>query len=100
MRQQQRSREVLVGYDQHCRYIYAAQRTEREAAGESAVLLGNVPPLGVLAQGTPEAVQQSAAEVLASVDDKRRVILSAGGGTPPGVTAPNIQALCAAAGHA
>ncbi len=68
----------------------------REAAGESVVLLGNVPPRDVLAGGTPDDVRRSAREAIASIDDPRRLILSAGGGTPPGVSSENIDALCAA----
>ncbi len=69
----------------------------RQAAGESATLLGNVPPRDVLGLGTPEEVRRSAAEALASIDDQRRIILSCGGGTPPGTPTENIEALCAAA---
>lgn len=38
MRQEQRERGEQVGYDRHCRYLTAAQRAEREAAGESYVI--------------------------------------------------------------
>jgi uroporphyrinogen decarboxylase len=69
----------------------------REAAGDEITLLGNIPPRDVLAEGTPEDVRRSVADALASIDDKRRLILSAGGGTPPGVPTENIQALCQAA---
>ncbi len=68
----------------------------REAAGESVVLLGNVPPRDVLARGTPDDVRRAAGEALASLDDRRRLILSVGGGTPPGVAGENIDALCSA----
>lgn len=69
----------------------------RRAAGETVTLLGNIPPREVLAQGTPDDVRRSVAEALASVEDKRRIILSVGGGTPPDVPTANIEALCAAA---
>ena len=59
--------------------------------------MGNIPPRDVLARGTPEEVGQSVAEALASVDDKRRIILSCGGGTPPGVSTANLDAFYAAA---
>ena len=71
----------------------------RQAAGEQVTLLGNVPPRDVLALGTAEQVRRSVAGALASVEDKRRLILSAGGGTPPGVSTANIEALSAAAGE-
>jgi uroporphyrinogen-III decarboxylase len=68
----------------------------REAAGDSVVLLGNVPPRDVLAHGNPDDVHRSARETIGSIDDPRRLILSAGGGTPPGVSSENLDALCAA----
>ncbi len=70
----------------------------REAAGEDVVLLGNIPPRDVLARGTPDDVRRAVAESLAGVDDRRRLILSCGGGTPPGVTDENIEALVEATG--
>jgi uroporphyrinogen decarboxylase len=69
----------------------------RELAGDSVTLLGNVPPRDVLALGTPEDVKRSVAEALGSVDDRRRIILSCGGGTPPGVSTANLDAFYAAA---
>ena len=72
----------------------------RRLAGESVTLLGNVPPRDVLAAGTPEQVRAAAAEALDSLDDRRRVILSCGGGVPPGVSSENIEALCDAASRA
>jgi len=69
----------------------------RELAGDTVTLLGNIPPRDVLARGTPEDVRQSVAEALASVDDKRRIILSCGGGTPPDVSTANLDAFYAAA---
>jgi len=66
----------------------------REAAGEEVVLLGNIPPRDVLAGGTPDDVRRAVAESLVGLADRRRVIVSCGGGTPPGVSAENIEALC------
>ncbi|MCR4415840.1 MAG: hypothetical protein NUV77_25785 [Thermoguttaceae bacterium] len=68
----------------------------RALAGEGVILLGNIPPRDVLAQGTPDEVRRSAAEALASLPDRRWLILSAGGGTPPGVPSENLDALVAA----
>ena len=71
----------------------------RVRAGDGVTLLGNIPPRDVFDQGTPEEVpERSVAEALADVADRRRIILSCGGGTPPGVSTENIEALCAAAG--
>ena len=64
----------------------------RRLAGESVVLLGNIPPRDVMAQGTPDDVRQSVIAALASIDDKRRLILSCGGGMPPDASTANVQA--------
>jgi uroporphyrinogen decarboxylase len=69
----------------------------QELCGRTVTLLGNVPPRDVLALGKPDDVARIAAEALAPVKDRRRIILSAGGGTPPGVSDENIDALVAAA---
>jgi len=69
----------------------------RRACGETITLLGNVPPRDVLARGTPDDVMRSATEALAPIEDRRRIILSVGGGTPPQAPTANIEALCAAA---
>lgn len=65
----------------------------REAAGPNVVLLGNIPPRDVLARGTPDDVRESVAEMLDPLEDRRRLILSCGGGVPPGVSTANIEAL-------
>lgn len=64
----------------------------RRHAGDSVVLVGNIPPRDVLAQGTPDDVRRSVGESLASLDDHRRILLSAGGGVPPGVSTANLLA--------
>ena len=68
----------------------------RELTGAEVTLLGNIPPRDVLAAGTPADVEASVAEALASVDDHSRIILSCGGGMPPGVSTENIEAFQAA----
>jgi uroporphyrinogen-III decarboxylase len=69
----------------------------REAAGEGVVLLGNIPPRDVLAGGTPEDVRRWTAAALAPMPDRRRVVVSCGGGAPPGAATENLQAMCDAA---
>lgn len=61
--------------------------------GDTVTLLGNIPPRDVLALGTADDVVQSGRQSLSTVQDRRRIILSAGGGTPPGVSNENIEAL-------
>jgi len=65
----------------------------RELLGPEVCLMGNVPPLDVLAQGSPEDVRASARACLAAFPDRRGLILSAGGGLSPGTPAANIHAL-------
>ena len=55
-------------------------------------LLGNIPPRDVLAGGTRDDVTRATAELINSLDDRSRVILSCGGGMPPGVRSENIAA--------
>jgi len=59
--------------------------------GEKVVLMGNVPPLQVMVEGTPDDVRRSARRSLERTNG--RIILSAGGGTNPGTSAENIDAL-------
>ena len=56
------------------------------------VMLGNIPPRDVLAKGKPEDIQKSLTDLIASLQDKSKVILSCGGGMPPGVSSSNISA--------
>ena len=55
-------------------------------------LLGNIPPRDVLASGTRDDVTRATTELISSLDDCSRVILSCGGGMPPGVRSENISA--------
>ena len=73
----------------------------RSWAGESVALMGNIPPRDVLAAGTPADVTRAVRNLLDSVEGQRRIIVSCGGGMPPGVPTLNIEALVAAvAAHA
>ncbi|RMG01942.1 MAG: uroporphyrinogen decarboxylase [Planctomycetota bacterium] len=64
----------------------------RSALGPNVVMFGNIPPRDVLAGGTPDDVRQAVREAYASIEDKSRIIWSAGGGMPPGVTDENLRA--------
>ncbi len=55
-------------------------------------LLGNIPTRDVMARGTPEDVAGAVRAALDGVEDRTRLILSCGGGMPPGVPAGNITA--------
>ena len=69
----------------------------RAAAGESVTLMGNIPPRDVLARGTPDDVRLAVRQALDSTSDRRRLILSCGGGMPPAVSTENVHAFCDAA---
>jgi uroporphyrinogen-III decarboxylase len=55
-------------------------------------MLGNIPPRDVLASGTPDDVIRVTGDLINSLEDRTRVILSCGGGMPPGVSSGNITA--------
>jgi uroporphyrinogen decarboxylase len=69
----------------------------RQLSGHQLTILGNIPPRDVLAQGTPDDVRAAVKKLLAEVKDPLRLILSCGGGVPPGVTTANLQAFLQAA---
>ena len=69
----------------------------RRLAGDRVTLLGNLPPRDVLASGTPEEVREGVRSMMEPLIDKRRVILSAGGGMPPNAPTANIEAFLEAA---
>jgi uroporphyrinogen decarboxylase len=70
----------------------------KQLTNNAVTLLGNIPTRDVLASGTPQDVRNSVAAAMESVRDRSRIILSCGGGMPPGVPTANIEAFLAAAG--
>jgi len=64
----------------------------RSLSDHQLTILGTIPPRDVLAQGTPEDVRVAVRQLLEQTPDRSRLILSCGGGMPPGVTSENIQA--------
>ncbi|MBN1155047.1 uroporphyrinogen decarboxylase [candidate division KSB1 bacterium] len=54
-------------------------------------LVGNIPPRDVLASGTLADVKTATEGLINSLHDKSRIILSCGGGMPPGVTSENLR---------
>ena len=68
----------------------------RTWTGNKITLLGNIPPRDVLASGTPSDVTRSVVDMLNSLDDHSRLIVSCGGGMPPGVPTENVRALISA----
>jgi uroporphyrinogen-III decarboxylase len=71
----------------------------KELTNNSVTLLGNIPPRDVLAAGTPKQVQSCVKAALKSVEDKSRIIISAGGGMSSGVSTENIEAVLSSAGY-
>ncbi len=63
----------------------------KELVGNSVVLLGNIPPRDVLANGSPEEVHKSVVEMMESAGGAENVIWSCGGGMPPDVPTENIR---------
>ena len=49
-----------------------------------------------LAAGTPDQVRRETRAMVESVEDKRRILFSCGGGMPPNVSTENIEAFCQA----
>jgi uroporphyrinogen-III decarboxylase len=68
---------------------------EVRAAMPAHVLMGNVPPLSIMAEGTPDQARTWARACIDKTGG-RGLILSAGGGVSPGTPAENVDALVAA----
>jgi uroporphyrinogen-III decarboxylase len=64
----------------------------RALSGHRMTILGNIPPLNVLARGTPGDVSTAVRTLLSETPDRSRLILSCAGGMPPGVTTGNLAA--------
>jgi uroporphyrinogen-III decarboxylase len=63
----------------------------KELTQNKVTLVGNIPPRDVLGSGSVDDIKKVTTELLNSLKDKSRVILSCGGGMPPGVTTDNIN---------
>jgi len=68
----------------------------RELAGSRLTLLGNIPPRDVLGKGAPADVQDAVKMLLIETKVHTNLILSCGGGMPPGVSTENIRAFVGA----
>lgn len=64
----------------------------KSLTANKVTMLGNIPPRDVLASGTPGDVKRVTTGLIESLQDKSRVIVSCGGGMPPGVKSENIAA--------
>lgn len=68
----------------------------RKLVGDSICLLGNIPPLDVLALGTPEMVRRETIACLETYSSRTGLVLSLGGGTSPSTPKENIDAMIGA----
>jgi uroporphyrinogen-III decarboxylase len=73
-----------MGFDIHLNDL-------KKITENKVTLLGNIPPRDVLASGSKEDVSKVTLDLLNSLEDKSRIILSCGGGMPPGVKSENIN---------
>lgn len=64
----------------------------RRLCANKLTILGNIPPRDVLAQGSPDSVRKAVRDLLTEAQDRSRLILSCGGGVPPGVSTENLKA--------
>ena len=67
----------------------------RELVGNKICLLGNIPPLDMLVNGTEEQVKNEVKKCLDDYSGNTGLILSAGGGVSPGTKKENLQAMLA-----
>jgi uroporphyrinogen decarboxylase len=70
----------------------------RAKVGKKVCLLGNIPPLDVLTQGTPDSVKAAVRQCLQDHGENAGLIVSAGGGASPGTPKENIRAMIDACG--
>ncbi len=68
----------------------------RELAGPNVTLLGNIPPLEVMSQGSEQDVTEAVHQAMNSIKDHSRIIWSCGGGMPQNVSTANIEAFARA----
>ncbi|MBN1302584.1 MAG: uroporphyrinogen decarboxylase family protein [Melioribacteraceae bacterium] len=64
----------------------------KEITQHKVTMLGNIPPRDVLAAGSAEDVTHAVIELIQSLEDRKHVIISCGGGMPPDVKTENIKA--------
>jgi len=69
----------------------------KEVTKNELTVLGNIPPRDVLAAGTTTEVADAVMNMIRSVGEHSKLILSCGGGMPPEVSTENLNAfICAA----
>ena len=64
---------------------------------EKTLLMGNIDPVGMFKNATPEEIYRKTAELLEATKEYRNFVLSSGCDVPPGVSMENIRAFYRAA---
>jgi uroporphyrinogen-III decarboxylase len=64
----------------------------KEMTNNQIVMLGNIPPRDVLANGSAQDTRNAVEDLMDDLNDDSRIIFSCGGGMPPGVSTENLQA--------
>lgn len=64
----------------------------KEITDNKVTMLGNIPPRDVLASASAAEIDKTTRDLLSSLKNKSRVIMSCGGGMPPAVSSENISA--------
>ena len=72
----------------------------KELTNNQVTMLGNIPPRDVLANLTPGEVTGETTKLIESLSDRSHIIMSCGGGMPPGVSTANINAFISAVRNA
>ncbi len=65
----------------------------RELAGDSVVLMGNIPPRDLLAQGSCEDIRGWVVDSMEPLSDRSRILISAGGFVSQSVASEKIEAI-------
>jgi uroporphyrinogen decarboxylase len=76
-------------------FNFSSEHTPAEMkrmTGKGVTLVGGIPPRDVLAVASAQQVKTAAKGVFESMEERRRIIASCGGGMPPGVSTENIRA--------
>lgn len=63
----------------------------KKQTNQKVVMMGNIPPRDVLANGSKEEIIKCTNELMHNLKDKSRVLFSCGGGMPPNVSTDNIK---------
>jgi uroporphyrinogen-III decarboxylase len=63
----------------------------KDITGNKVTMLGNIPPRDVLAGGSTADIEKSVKDLIGSLKDKSRIIVSCGGGMPPAVSTEQIK---------